>query len=88
MKTALFAAISATILSACTEAPVVPQKVLIEVPVPCLKPADLPKPPDAMVDSDLAKLDDYRFVIQLAQDRIEYRRYSAEAQAIIGACVK
>lgn len=61
-----------------------PQKVYVQVPVTCV--TEMPADAQAKSDQELAKLDDYGFVISLAADRIEYRRYSQEAKAILLAC--
>lgn len=65
-----------------------PQVVKVPVPQPCLTAEQLPTPPDAKNDAELTKLDDFDLVISLAADRLEYRRYSNEAQAVLKACVK
>jgi len=65
-----------------------PQIVKVPVPQPCITADQLPKPPDAKNDAELTKMDDFDFVITLAADRLEYRRYANEAQAVLQACVK
>jgi hypothetical protein len=75
------------LLAGCVSQPI-PQVVKVRVPTPCLNAADLPKPASAMTDAELAKLGDWEFVIQLGVDRLEYRRYSTEASALLIACVK
>lgn len=65
-----------------------PQIVKVPVPQPCLTADQLPAPPDAKNDAELTKMDDFDLVISLAADRLEYRRYSIEAQAVLQACVK
>ena len=65
-----------------------PVPIKIPVPVPCLSRDQLPKPPVAMADAELAKLDDGDLVLNLAADRIEYRRHSNEAGAVMEACIK
>ena len=65
----------------------IPQKVYIPVSQPCLSRDQLPAAPKAATDADLAKLPDGDLVLQLAADRIEYRRHSTEASAVLEACV-
>jgi len=65
-----------------------PQVVKIPVPVPCINPDQLPKPPNAATDATLAAMTDFDLVINLAADRLEYRRYSTEAAAVLQACTK
>ena len=73
-------------LSGCVTTPVA-QKVYIPVPTPCIARDKLPALPKASTDADLAKLPDGDLVLQLAADRIEYRRHSTEASAVLEACV-
>ena len=63
----------------------IPIKVLVSVP--CLTRDQLPAKPSAKTDQELAKLDDGALVINLAADRLEYRRFSNEASAVMEACV-
>ena len=65
-----------------------PVPIKIQVPIPCLSRDQLPAQPKASTDADLAKLDDGDLVLQLAADRIEYRRHSNEASAVLEACIK
>ena len=64
------------------------QKVFINVPTPCITRDQLPVQPAAKMDAELAKMDDGDLVLNLASDRIEYRRFSNEASAILEACIK
>ena len=74
-------------LSGCATTPTaVPIK--IAVPTPCITRDQLPASPKASTDADLAKLPEGDFVLQLAQDRLEYRRYANEAGATLEACIK
>ena len=85
MKLAMLAMLAMLAGCATTQAP---QIVKVPVPQPCLTADQLPKPPDAKNDAELTKLDDFDLVITLAADRLEYRRYANEAQAVLQACVK
>jgi len=62
--------------------------IKIAVPTPCLTRDQLPDPAKASSDADLAKLPDGDLILSLAQDRLEYRRYSNEATAVLEACIK
>jgi hypothetical protein len=75
-------------LSACVQAP--PKIVEVRIPIvaPCVERSQLPPTPIVSTDSDLAKLNDFEFVIQLASDRIALRQFSQEQQALLLACVK
>ena len=75
------------ILSGCITTPVA-QKVFINVPTPCITRDQLPVAPKASADTALAKMDDGDLVLNLAADRIEYRRYANEASAVLEACLK
>lgn len=65
-----------------------PIPIKIAVPTPCITTDQLPAQPKAATDAELAKLDDGDLVLQLASDRIEYRRHSNEASAVLVACTK
>ena len=65
-----------------------PIPIKIPVPIPCVTADQLPAQPKASTDADLAKLDDGDLVLTLAADRIEYRRHSNEASALLIACTK
>lgn len=63
-------------------------KISVPVPVPCVKKADLPKPPTIMQDPDLAKLDDAKLILTIAAERLDLKRYATESSALLGACVE
>lgn len=65
-----------------------PQVVKVPYAIPCLTADQLPAAPKAKTDAELAKLDDFQLVINLAADRLEYRRHSNELSAVISACVR
>lgn len=75
-------------LQGCVHNQPLPEKVFIRVPAPCLEASELPKPPEAKSDKELSALSDHDLVLGLALDRLEYRRYSNEAQAALVACTK
>lgn len=61
-------------------------RISVPVPVPCVKKADLPKPPTIMQDADLAKLDDAKLILTIAAERLDLKRYHGEASALLSAC--
>ena len=80
--------ILATLLAGCVANQPIPQQVQVEVSRPCLTAEQLPAPPVALTDAELAALNDHDFVLGLAQGRLEYRRYASEASAVLLACVQ
>jgi hypothetical protein len=66
--------------------PPVPKETFIPVPVPCLD--KLPDRPAFLADSDLAKLDDFAFVLELRRDQLALRGFVAIQDAILRACLK
>ena len=63
-----------------------PKVTLVPVPIACLD--KLPDQPAFLADSDLAKLDDFRFVIELRRDQLELRSFVAVQDATLRACLK
>ena len=72
-------------LAGCAGNPTLPEVVKIAVPVPCL--SESPKSPAFITDADLAKLEDYEFVISLAKDRQERKSYEAILEAALAGCL-
>lgn len=72
----------------CATTQPLPEKVFIRVTAPCIEASQLPKPPVAKTDAELKDMTDFDLVITLAADRLEYRRHSTEASAVLQACVK
>lgn len=64
------------------------QVVKIQVPIPCVTQDQLPVAPNAKTDAELKAMNDADLIVNLAADRLEYRRYSTEAQAILISCTK
>ena len=82
------AATALILLSGCVTTQPVPQVVKVPIATPCLTADQLPKPPQAATDATLSAMTDFDLVINLAADRLEYRRYSTEAAAVLQACTK
>lgn len=72
------------LLAGCQSLPQVPTEVKIIVPVACLD--RLPDRAALLPDADLAKLDDYRLVIQLRIEQLKAREAYEEAHALLEAC--
>ena len=66
--------------------PPAPKTVLVPIATPCLD--KLPERPQFLADNDLAKLDDFRFVIELRRDQLELRSFVAVQDATLRACLK
>lgn len=73
--------IAAIMLASCAPKP--PVQVSVPVPVPCLKPADVPALP-----SDLPAMpDDANAALSLAIDKlVDWSRYGKEADSKLRAC--
>lgn len=86
---ALWCSISALGLAGCSSAPMIPdppKEVRVPVPVPCLKPSDIPQRPSLLSDAQLDALDDKRAVIALGQDRRVRQGYIAQLEAAVSGC--
>ncbi len=73
-------------LSACQSIPPAPTEIRIPISVPCVERSQLPQVPKIATDSELAKLNDFDFVIQLAISRTLLTQYSNEQKALLEAC--
>ena len=62
--------------------------VLVPVNVPCVREADLPKPVVTIPDHELKGLDDYSFVLTLAQERLALISHSGELHAVLKGCIQ
>ena len=65
--------------------PVLPERILVPTPVKCIDRA--PDKPEITPDATLAGLDDYRYVISLARDRLALRDYSGMLEAALAGCL-
>jgi len=74
------------LLAGCQSLPPAPTEVRVPVAVPCLD--KMPDRPEFATDAQLASMDDYRFVLALAKDRLERQGYIATIEAIMQACVR
>ena len=84
-SSAILAATSLMLLSACETIPPPPQKVSIPIGVSCL-PSTMPARPAIATEAELALLDDYKWTLAIFLDRRALLDYSAELEAVLGAC--
>lgn len=83
----LLGACLAFALAACTTSPVdVPEKVPVEVPVACIKPADLPARPYLRSADDLLAMDGYRRTLATWSEFLKLQGYAAELEAVVTGC--
>lgn len=71
-------------LAGCASAPKVPERVLVPVPVACIKEA--PDVPTTMDDAVILQMDDYAATMQVWIERLLLRSYALKAEALIAAC--
>jgi hypothetical protein len=77
------------VLAGCASPPIIPdppREIRVPVPVPCLRPEDMPQRPSMLTDEQLDALDDKRAVIALGQDRRVRQGYEASMEAAIAGC--
>ena len=78
------------ILSGCVSTgtlPDVPKETLIPVGKPCLTQDQVPTKPDFVTDTQLAKMNDEQFVLDLATDRLLRMDYEEKLEARLAGCV-
>jgi hypothetical protein len=64
----------------------IPREVRVQVPVPCIAPADVPQRPELMSDGEMLALDSYRATWALWGDRLERQGYEAKLEAVVEGC--
>jgi hypothetical protein len=64
----------------------VPERVNVEVPVPCVKPADVPARPQLRTEADLMAMDRYRRTLAVWSDWLKLQVYAAKLEAIATGC--
>lgn len=64
----------------------IPREVRVQVPIPCIAPADRPERPAFLSDGDILVLDSYRATWALWGDRLERQAYEARLEAIVEGC--
>lgn len=85
---AILLVIAAAALASCSSVPAlqVPEKVMVEVPVPCVSPGARPSKPAVRTEADLMAMDRYRRTLAAWSDLKRLERYSAELEAIVEGC--
>lgn len=74
-------------LAGCGSQPVtVPKEVKVQVPVPCVGPADVPRRPATRSEADLLAMDTYRRTLAAWSDLKRLEAYSAQLEAIAEGC--
>ena len=72
------------VLTGCSTAPKLPERVLVPVPVACVKEA--PAVPTLRSEAEILAMDDYAATIVTYGERLELRAYAEKASVLIAAC--
>lgn len=73
-------------LAGCASTVEVPKEVRVPVPVPCIRPEQLPERPQFMTDADILAFDSYRRTWALWLDRALRQAYEAQLEAVAKGC--
>jgi hypothetical protein len=76
----------AAALAACAPVVRVPERVAVEVPVPCVRAADVPARPQTRSEADLMAMDRYRRTLAAWSDLKQLEAYAGELEAIAAGC--
>ena len=85
----LLSGVMATALaSGCSTIPeiAVPEKVLVQVPVPCVHPDSRPPRPATRTEADLLAMDTYGRTLAAWSDLARLRAYAGELEAVVEGC--
>lgn len=74
------------LLAGCASTVEVPKEVRVPVPVPCVRPEQLPERPQFMTDADILAFDSYRRTWALWLDRALRQAYEAQLEAVAKGC--
>lgn len=66
----------------------IPETVNVQVPVPCVKPEDVPARPAVRSEDDLMAMDRWRRTLAAWSDLKKLEAWSAELEAIAQGCSK
>ena len=77
--------IAALLISACTSAPTVPERVLVPTPVSCLS-APPPAVPETRTEAEILALSDYAATYVTYYERLALRAYAEKASALLSGC--
>jgi hypothetical protein len=72
-------------LAGCAVEPVLPTVVKVPVITPCI--TEPVKQPIFITDADLLQLDEYGFIVGLARDRLERKKYELALEAALAGCI-
>lgn len=64
----------------------VPERVNVQVPVPCVDPAARPQRPATRTEADLLAMDTYRRTLAAWADLTSLRAYAGELEAVVEGC--
>lgn len=76
----------AAALAACAPVVRVPERVSVEVPVPCVRLEDVPARPQVRSEADLMAMDRYRRTLAAWSDLKQLEAYAGELEAIAAGC--
>lgn len=82
------AIIAVALASGCAELPTVkvPERVNVEVPVPCVPAGGMPQRPATTPEADLMAMDTYRRTLTVWRDLKRLEAYSAAQDAVLEQC--
>jgi hypothetical protein len=82
----LIAIAAAVVLASCAHTVTVPERVSVEVPVPCIPPADVPQRPQLRTETDLMNMPRGERTLATWSERAKLEAYSIELEAIAQGC--
>lgn len=82
------ALVATALVAGCQSMPSVdvPKEVKVQVPVPCIAPADVPQRPAVRIEDDLMAMDTYRRTLAAWSDLTRLRGYAGELEAVVQGC--
>ena len=82
------AAAALALASGCSSTPeiAVPERVLVQVPVPCVQPDSRPQRPATRTEDDLLRMDTYGRTLAAWSDLARLRAYAGELEAVVEGC--
>lgn len=82
------AVLAAALATGCSTVPeiAVPEKVLVQVPVPCVHPDSRPQRPATRTEDDLLNMDTYGRTLATWSDLARLRAYAGELEAVVEGC--
>lgn len=84
----LIAALATALATGCSSVPEisVPEKVFVQVPVPCVHPDSRPQRPEVRTEDDLLRMDTYGRTLATWSDLTRLRVYAGELEAVVEGC--